>query len=267
MLTHYFRFLILSMMVLFGLSGTGFAQEKTNTTQNQPAAVSEDAYYGDDSKNQAPERQRSPRRGRRVYRRTPQPQQPSQAQKVLKQAVGGAAIGAIAGSASGGDAGKGAAVGAGTGIIGGALMDALGGGAAQQQAPVYEEEEYYDEGYYEEDEAAQAPPSPRRKRSRRRPVSRPAPQQNEAAGTLLKRGLGGAAIGAIAGSASGGDAGKGAAVGAGTGIIGGVLMDALGGGQQQAPVEEEYYEEDQYYDDQGYDDQGRDIPVRRRRAQ
>ena len=44
---------------------------------------------------------------------------------------------------------------------------------------------------------------------------------------ILKRGLGGAAVGGIAAEASGGKAGKGALIGAGVNLLGGWLSDAL----------------------------------------
>lgn len=51
--------------------------------------------------------------------------------------------------------------------------------------------------------------------------------------TVIKRGLVGAGVGAIAAGSSGGKAGKGALVGAGASILGGFLMDALSQPRQQ----------------------------------
>lgn len=63
-------------------------------------------------------------------------------------------------------------------------------------------------------------------------------QQQSAAGTILKQGILGAAVGGIAAGASGGKAGKGALIGAGTNIAGEAILGALSGPSQpqQQPV-------------------------------
>ncbi len=58
---------------------------------------------------------------------------------------------------------------------------------------------------------------------------------------IIKSGLLGAGVGAIASSSSGGDAGKGALIGAGTNVIGGALLDSLTGPSQPAPAPQPVY--------------------------
>ena len=56
--------------------------------------------------------------------------------------------------------------------------------------------------------------------------------EDEGAKKILKGGLLGAGVGAVAAGASGGKAGKGALIGAGANIAGGAIMDALSGPSQ-----------------------------------
>lgn len=63
----------------------------------------------------------------------------------------------------------------------------------------------------------------------------PAWSDDTGAQKVLKEGIVGAGVGAIAAGASGGKAGKGALIGAGANIAGGVIMDALSGPSTPAP--------------------------------
>lgn len=63
--------------------------------------------------------------------------------------------------------------------------------------------------------------------------------QDEYNKKIIKQGLMGAAVGAIAAETSGGKAGTGALVGAGTNVIGGALFDILTAGQSQ-PQQTQY---------------------------
>ncbi len=63
-------------------------------------------------------------------------------------------------------------------------------------------------------------------------------------GGILKQGLFGAGVGAVAAGASGGDAGKGALLGAGTNVVGNLLFGSITGSsqkQQQAPAQRTQY--------------------------
>ncbi len=63
----------------------------------------------------------------------------------------------------------------------------------------------------------------------------------DAAKKIIKNGLIGAGVGAVAAAASGGKAGKGALIGAGTSVVGGAVVDLLTGGQQpQEPPAQAY---------------------------
>lgn len=81
-------------------------------------------------------------------------------------------------------------------------------------------------------------------------LNQPVFADEEGAQNLLTRGLLGAGVGAISAGASGGKAGKGALVGAGTTVVGGMLMDTLGGGSSSRQTSR--YEDDRYDRDDRY---------------
>lgn len=83
-------------------------------------------------------------------------------------------------------------------------------------------------------------------------------QDDDNTRNVLKQGLLGAGVGAVASSTSGGNAGQGALIGAGTGVIGSALLDAITGpsssssSRRSAPPDDYYYAdspEDYYYEE------------------
>ncbi len=171
---------------------------------------------------------------------------------LLKEGILGAGVGAISAGVGKGNAGTGALVGAGTQIIGGSLLSFLtepsGSGrtvyASQQQAyvaqPVYysQAQPVYSQSVYAQPVPAQEPVYT---------YSQPAysyaqPQtQDDSAKKVIKQGLLGAGVGALAAGVGDGNAGTGALVGAGTSVIGGALLDFLTGTPSTASTPQTVY--------------------------
>ncbi len=154
---------------------------------------------------------------------------------ILRNGLVGAATGALSAELSGGKAGKGALIGAGVNVIGGALLDFLTG-SSRPQAPVYAQPApYYPQPVYQQPVQTvyvQQPVYIDRPVYVRRPQPQPvyysyAPPQEDPNRRILRQGLLGAGVGAIAAGASGGKVGQGALIGAGTNVIGGALLDVL----------------------------------------
>ena len=81
---------------------------------------------------------------------------------------------------------------------------------------------------------------------------------------ILKQGLLGAGVGAIAAKTSGGKAGQGALVGAGTNVIGGALLDTLTGSSSQqstAAPQPQYVQQPVYVQQAPYQEQRAYVPT------
>ncbi len=65
--------------------------------------------------------------------------------------------------------------------------------------------------------------------------------QDQQSKKIIKEGLVGAGVGAVAAGTSGGNAGKGALIGAGTNVIGNALVDTLTGSSQPQPQPQVQY--------------------------
>lgn len=166
---------------------------------------------------------------------------------LLKEGILGAGVGAISAGVGKGNAGTGALVGAGTQIIGGSLLSFLtspssGGGsgavyATQQQVyaaqPVYyaQSQPVYTPSAYTQPVYTQTVPAAEPVYTYSQPTyTYSQPQtQDDSAKKVIKQGLLGAGVGALAAGVGDGNAGTGALVGAGTNVIGGALLDFLTG--------------------------------------
>jgi len=166
--------------------------------------------------------------------------------QTILTALLGAGTGAISAEASGGKAGTGALVGAGTSLIGTVLFDLLAtpsGSSAPAPASYYyaqPEPQYTTATNFvpARRRSYSPPPAYTSRQVYTQPttyVTQPAyytynsapSSQGDYSRDIIKKGLMGAATGAIASEVSDGKAGTGALVGAGTQIIGSALIDVL----------------------------------------